>query len=312
MARNSSKANHYVSKCYLEGFSSPTSEGKLWRYGYHQGSRLLSVDLVRPKNEAFVNNFYDLNPSQRAQLEDYFGAVENWFPSTREKLNNFRPISAGDILVLTLMLGIHHVRNPSWAADIEKHVTTVQAVIEELKTLDHESQRTILANVNAEWKTDLDFEGLLASLRSDRLTALNGRVERLRYGLGRLLPLLAEKFSKLSWKFLISPPEEPFITSDNPFLWHHSGEFKMVFAHNEDPSNQLPVEMLMPISPKIAAVGMALPGMVDRPSSERISSKTCKDLNDLIIRNRTRYVYADRNSSDLCSRIEALESQRLR
>src|SRR5260370_28300483 len=96
MKGNAKKANHFVSRCYLEGFIDPAENRKLWRYGFHNGSNTLSVHLVLPEKTGFVNNLYKLDEAGRAGLDDVFSAVERFFPSTRERLNNFCPPSPGD------------------------------------------------------------------------------------------------------------------------------------------------------------------------------------------------------------------------
>jgi hypothetical protein len=80
MARNATKATHFVSQCYLDGFADPSTSGKLWRYGFHKDSKSLSVDLVLPAKTGFVKNQYKFDASSRAWLEDVFCAVEGFLP----------------------------------------------------------------------------------------------------------------------------------------------------------------------------------------------------------------------------------------
>jgi hypothetical protein len=62
----------------------------------------------------------------------------------------------------------------------------------------------------------------------------------------------------------------------------------------------------------IAAIGVQYEGKIDRPSSERISGATCREINSLLIRNRSRYVYSHRKSAELVAQVEAMENRKLR
>ncbi len=114
---------------------------------YHIGGRV-SVESIalmmflKPFKAAAAewNNLYKLDKAARAMLEDVFGAVEGLFPATRERLNNFCPISRGDELVLTRMWLIHQIRNPSFAAHLRKHGENAQLLLERVlaqPALDH-------------------------------------------------------------------------------------------------------------------------------------------------------------------------------
>jgi hypothetical protein len=175
---DSTKANHYVSQCCLEGFADPALKEKLWSYSYPEGGASVSVHLVRPAKTAFKNNLYGVDPAHRVQLEELFGVVEGFFPATRERLNSFQPISQGDILVLSLMFCIHLVRNPSWAEDNRQHATNVRSLIQDLPALDADRQDKLLSSVNSAWGTRYSLEEFLAYLASDPSLTRNQRSGR--------------------------------------------------------------------------------------------------------------------------------------
>jgi hypothetical protein len=71
------------------------------------------------------------------------------------------------------------------------------------------------------------------------------------YGINKLIEELS---TTLSWSFLNTGLEEPFITSDNPFIWNDPLNPVIDFDLELNiPSGS--IEVLMPISPRIAAIG---------------------------------------------------------
>jgi hypothetical protein len=65
-------------------------------------------------------------------------------------------------------------------------------------------------------------------------------------------------------------------------------------------------------SPKVAAVGIDYGGRVDRPCSERLNHETLAGTNNVLIRNRYRYIYSHTDSHELRAQIVTLEDHRLR
>lgn len=87
----------------------------------------------------------------------------------------------------------------------------------------------------------------------------------------------------------------------------------MVFQQDERPEPQLKAEFVMPISPTIAAAGLQHPdGKVYYPIYDAISKETCREINNLLIRNRNLFVYSHQKSEELVAQIQAIEGRRLR
>ena len=211
------------------------------------------------------------------------------------------------------MFFIHMVRNPSWAADNRAHAETIRTLIPQLQSLDSHSQSELLANVNKEWGTNYGWNEFLAVLSVDPALSRNTDKENLHHGLKRLPAIVNEHFSMTSWTFLTAPIGESFVTSDNPFFWNSPRDAKMVFQQDEHPQQQLKAEFVMTISPTIAAAGLQHPdGKVYYPIYDAISKETCREVNNLLIRNRNRFVYAHQKSDDLVEQIQAIEGRRLR
>jgi hypothetical protein len=164
---------------------------------------------------------------------------------TRERLNNFRPISRGDELVLTMMCLIHQVRNPSFATDIRKHGENAQFLLEQASARNAEDRATFVDMYNKVWGTTLDYEQVLRHITADPLVTNATDVEILRHGAGQLFGLIARKFKRLSWKFLLPPAGGFFITSDNPVLYNNSSTFSLVMEHDFE---TVDVQIFMPIS----------------------------------------------------------------
>jgi hypothetical protein len=207
---------------------------------------------------------------------------------------------------------IHQIRNPSFAADIRKHGKNAQFLLEQTPALNAEDRATFVATYNTVWGTTLNFEQVLGHIAADPLITDATDVEILRHGVGQLFRLIATKFRTLSWKFLLPPADGFFITSDNPFLYNNSSAFKLIMEHDFEPEKSVDVQMLMPVSPKVTAIGIDFGGYVDRPSHEHIDHETLAGMNNLFIRNRNRYICAHIDSPELRAQIETLENQRLR
>jgi hypothetical protein len=307
-------ANHYVSQCYLRGFIDPKAKKeKVWAYGCYKGDAEVTVNLVRISQTALVNNLYGVDDTERAQLEEQFKIVEDLFPPIRAKLNSHGELSKIEVGILTTMFLLHMVRNPSWAADNLAHAETIRKLLPQLQSLDPSSQSELLANANKKWGTNYSWNEFLTFLSVDPALSRNTDKENLHHGLKRLPAIVNEHFSKTSWMFLTAPIGESFVTSDNPLFWNSPRDVKMVFQQDEGLQQQLKAEFVMTISPTIAAAGLQHPdGKVYYPIYDAISKETCREVNNLLIRNRNRFVYAHQKSDDLVKQIQAIEGRRLR
>lgn len=164
-----------------------------------------------------------------------------------------------------------------------------------------------------EWGTNYSWREFLTVLSVDPTLSRNTDKENLHHGLKRLPALVTEHFSKTSWTFLTAPSGESFVTSDDPFFWKSPHDAKMVFQQDEHPEQQLKAEFVMPISPTIAAAGLQHPdGKVYYPIYDAISKETCREINNLLIRNRNLFVYSHQKSEELVAQIQAIEGRRLR
>jgi len=115
------------------------------------------------------------------------------------------------------------------------------------------------------------------------------------YGLNKLIEWLSVR---LSWSFLNTGPEEPFVTSDNPFIWSDPLNPVIDFDLGLGMPSQS-IEVIMPISPTIAAIGMR-----GGPTTYfGLPDGVCEQLNLLTVRNASRFVYANFRSERLLEQV---------
>jgi hypothetical protein len=115
------------------------------------------------------------------------------------------------------------------------------------------------------------------------------------YGINKLIE---EMCTGLSWSFLNARLEKPFITSDNPFIWNDPLNPVIDFDLELDiPSRS--IEIVMPISPRITAIGTRGGPKTYLGLSEGI----CEKVNLLTIKNASRFVYASFRSDELLGQV---------
>jgi hypothetical protein len=291
------KRNHFVPQVYLRGFCN--SERRLWVYDSLQG-KVWESD---PGSVAYEKNLYAVELPDGSvdceTLEKTFGSVETRFPVFRDKVNSFSTISGEHSYTFITFLALTRLRNPQFAKGIKANERFNEAVWQNRIWSDPVIIEKAWKKANETLGLNYSYEEFLTRAKFD-VRGLLPKTEKecLFIALYGLEKLIEELCVRLSWSFLNTGPEEPFVTSDNPFIWVDPLSPIVDFELGLNVPSQW-IEIIMPISPTITAIGTR-----GGPKTYfGLPDGVCEQLNLLTIRNACRFVYASFRSERLLEQV---------
>lgn len=221
------RRQHYVPSCYLSQFATPNERtGRLMVFDRQTGT----VRPSTPGNEAYVRDFYAVEPEDRSDAnvaEDALAKLEAIFSPAITRVNETRGLPV-DRRPLMAFIAMQSVRTPSAREWFDKGYNAIMMAMLEAETRTWDrfsaSARKIMPDASdAELKKTFDGirEFLLqpgARVEMDQTTLIRNAFE--------LAPDIEDELMNRCWLLGMAPDDAPLITSDDPvvFGWNGDGE----------------------------------------------------------------------------------------
>jgi Protein of unknown function (DUF4238) len=294
----SKKRNHYLPQVYLEGFTDPETEGKVWQYD--KGT--LQPQALFPKYLAVRKNLYRLNDQQGNReadsLEDVFCQIEGDFAHLRRKLLKNPVMETADMptfLAFAVLMKARVPYNLEMIAEMERKALKffLSELARNAKNFDQFWEK-----MAAELGLTPAQEASKEQIRQDYLAgAYNPPLDHemaLRAALGSAQAILRD-IEDIRWRILTTREDTPFLTCDNPFFYDDpTADPRFLVTRGVGLSNQN-VDIILPLSSVLVAVG-------NRSQPEHTLAASPHLVNEINLRFigcAQRFVYASFYSKDL-------------
>jgi hypothetical protein len=209
------KKHHYIPRYYLRSFSDPRNEP--YFYVYQRNSD--KVINTTPERTAFENNFYTVYEHDGSQdsnsIEDYLANdVESPARAILDKIKRLELPSSEEKLTLSKYIVYLIKRVPRGKARIKE--LTPRIVERQKSEFDQEIDTAISKKP--------DKREFLEQRRRDIHQILESYREEIPSGIAMGIlrypsPRLTATINNMTWRFLINPGEQFYVTSDNPVFF---------------------------------------------------------------------------------------------
>jgi hypothetical protein len=255
--------NHYVPKFYLKGFTDKSQNNHIWVFQENKLPFQTSV-----QNVAQENNFYS-NEIEQVLAND----VEEPAKEIINNVKNQKTISLEERTVLAKYLMALWKRVPKTKEFLQPKMSEIfNSILEQTEEkiskveLEQPDKKTILDRRRQE----------IGKIRTNQKTMIN------KMWMDNLhpdkTPEPIEIFQKMTWRFLIAPEGQFYITSDNPFFF-----FQGLGIGRENS------EVSIPITKEIALLATWQTDM--KEGYFRARPQAVKEFNRRTIQNSNQYIY---------------------
>jgi len=221
--QSTSKLSHILPQRYQHGFAN--NEGCVWVYDRRRGA----IACEHPKRVAAERDFYG------AEIEKFLAEeIEGPFWEVLDRLERLEPLRKTDRLHISLFVAFFVTRVPGFRESIVKPFSD--------------------AMLDCDLQKDLDKLGDFIEQTGSGLFVPKVPKNQVLRQMMRLGLEITMDFMKLDTHLIYSPPDEPFVTTDNPFV------LVPIVDDNEAPTIRAKSFLkLLPMSARLV-VSFGLPG----------------------------------------------------